>query len=68
MRIGTGKAEAITGPETALLALEYRWPFERGSRYVAAKQECMHALNEHGVTTRGRTEFISAAVEADVLA
>ncbi|WP_237358600.1 DUF982 domain-containing protein [Rhizobium etli] len=68
MRIGYGSIELIDGPEKALQALEFRWPPERGIRYLAAKKACIEASGECGVTTRGRDEFVSAAVEADVLA
>ncbi len=67
IRIGSGRAEIITGADDAIAALLNRWPGEHGPHYNEAKRIC-------GMTTAGdfssevaREAFIAAAVEASVL-
>ena len=68
VRIGTGISDAIKGPGEAFEALNNRWPAEHGPQYVEAKRLCTMAVGGTLSVEIAREAFISAAVEASVLA
>ncbi|MCB5205475.1 DUF982 domain-containing protein [Neorhizobium sp. T786] len=68
IRIGTGSADLITGPNDAFEALSNRWPAERGPHYKDAKRLCSIAIGGGLPPEVAREAFIAAALEAAVLA
>jgi hypothetical protein len=68
IRIGTGSPDTIKGPNNAFEALNNRWPAERGPHYRDAKLTCSMAAAGEISAEIAREKFISAALEAHVLA
>lgn len=68
MRIGNGFPERIGGPQQAIEALNVRWPCKRGPIYLHAMELCAAALSTKISAGLDREAFVSAALEADVLA
>jgi hypothetical protein len=68
IRIGYGSSEIVEGPTKALHLMSHRWPMERGDHYTAAVSRCKDAVDGHGSAEVARESFVSAALEAAVLA
>lgn len=68
IRAGAGLAESVRGPEEALHCLTYRWPAAEGSCFDTARRKCVLALQKRAACEEARDVFISAAIEARMLA
>ena len=68
IRIGYGSSEVVDGPKKALHFMNHRWPLERGDHYTAAVSRCKDAVDGLGSAEVARESFVSAALEAAVLA
>jgi hypothetical protein len=68
IRTGTGLAENVQGPEEALHCLTYRWPASEGNHFDAARLKCVLVLQKRAACEEARDIFISAAIEAEMLA
>jgi hypothetical protein len=68
VRVGTGIADTVRGPEAALEYLTYRWPAINGPNFAAARMKCLLALQKRARCEEAREAFISAAIEARMLA
>jgi hypothetical protein len=68
VRIGYGSSEAVADPSQALDYMRYRWPLERGSHYITALSCCRDAAEGQVPSEVAKEAFISAAIEAAVLA
>jgi hypothetical protein len=67
IRIRTGCADLIKGPNDAFAALNNRWPAEHGPHYHHAKRSCGIAAAGDLPAEVAREAFIAAALEASVL-
>jgi hypothetical protein len=67
IRIGTGRADVITGPSDAVAALTYRWPAGQGRQFNDARRLCSMAVEGDVSAEVAREAFIAAALEAAVL-
>ena len=68
IRIGYGSSEIVDGPIKALHFMNHRWPMERGAHYASAVSRCTDAVDGLGSAEVARESFVSAALEAAVLA
>lgn len=68
IRAGAGYHETIRGPEDALQFLTYRWPTSEGQHFDAARRTCVRALQKRAACEDARVVFVSAAIEASMLA
>jgi hypothetical protein len=68
VRIGYGSSEPISGPSQALYYLEQRWPSDEGPYHSLVVTKCTACLHRHVPAEEVRDLFISAAIEAYVLA
>jgi hypothetical protein len=68
VRVGNGFSETIGGPEEALHCLTYRWPAVGGNQFDTARLKCLRALQKQASCEEARDVFISAAIEARMLA
>jgi Protein of unknown function (DUF982) len=68
VRIGYGLAEAIRGPVEAIDCLQHRWPGSSGIYFEMALSRCGTASRRASSLEEARELFISAAIEAFVLA
>ena len=68
VRIGHGSSEAVGSASDAMHYLQHRWPAERGSHYLQATKLCKEAAQGLVPAEVARESFISAAIEAYVLA
>ncbi|WP_041364057.1 DUF982 domain-containing protein [Neorhizobium galegae] len=68
VRIGYGSSELIRGPAEAAHYLQHRWPADTGLYFEMAVRRCGTAINLATSAEEAREIFISAAIEAYVLA
>ena len=68
VRIGYGMAESVRSPAEACEYLSYRWPNSEGVYLELARRKCLAAKERRASAEEARELFISAAIEADVLA
>jgi len=68
IRFSYGAAEEISGPREALEYLDNGWPGDEGLLYSIARRACQEALGCRSAPALARQAFISAAIEADILA
>ncbi|AXV17845.1 DUF982 domain-containing protein (plasmid) [Neorhizobium sp. SOG26] len=68
IRIGYGLPEAIRGPLEAIECLEHRWPQNAGLYFELALRRCETAARRASSNEEAREMFMSAAIEAYVLA
>lgn len=68
VRIGHGSSEPVESASDAMHYLQNRWPHERGDHYRRALKVCKEAAQGSVPTEVAREAFISAAIEAYVLA
>lgn len=68
IKIGDGFSESITGPDVALQYLAFRWPACESSQREHARLVCMKALQRRCSCDDARHAFVSAAMEARILA
>lgn len=68
IRIGYGSSELVRGPEEACDYLTRRWPTSEGTYYGVALRKCTAAIDRRVPAEEARELFISAAIEAYVLA
>ncbi|EUB97174.1 protein of unknown function DUF982 [Rhizobium sp. CF080] len=68
IRIGFGSSEAVRSPSEALDYLVERWPREVGDHHKIALHKCLVATTGAIPVEVAREAFISAAIEAYVLA
>ena len=61
------RTERVSGPSTALRALDQWWPAERGHHYYTAKAACSAAMLWKCTPVLARETFIAAAIEANIL-
>lgn len=68
IRIGYGGSELVRGPEQACDYLTNRWPFFEGVYHDLAERKCRAAMERRASSEEARDIFVSAAMEAYVLA
>ncbi|AXV16489.1 DUF982 domain-containing protein [Neorhizobium sp. SOG26] len=68
IRIGYGLPEPIPGPVEAIECLEHRWPHNSGLYFELALLRCEAAARRASSIEEAREMFMSAAIEAYVLA
>lgn len=68
IRIGYGASELVRGPAQACDYLARRWPFVDGIYHELAERKCRAAMERKASNEEARDVFISAAIEAYVLA
>ncbi len=68
VRLGSGHAELIHGPDDALYCLRYRWPMNRSLALDTARRRCLEARISEIPCEAAREAVIAAAIEARVLA
>ncbi len=68
VRIGYGSSEAVESASDALHYLQHRWPPERGDHYGRAMKLCKESAQGLVPSEVAKEAFISAAIEASVLA
>lgn len=68
VRIGYGTAELVRGPAEACDYLARRWPMLEGFYHDLAERKCRVAADRRAAVEESRNLFISAAIEASVLA
>lgn len=68
VRIGHGSSEPVESASDAMHYLQNRWPHERGKYYEQAMMDCKRAAKGMIPAEVARESFISAAIEAYVLA
>lgn len=68
VKVGDGIADTVRGPEQALNCLTYRWPVSEGNHFNSGRLMCMRALQKQACCEEAREAFISAAIEARMLA
>lgn len=68
VRIGYGMTEAVRSPAEAYEYLSFRWPSHEGVYFELAQRTCLAAKERRASAEEARERFISAAIEADVLA
>jgi len=68
VRIGHGSSEAVESASDALDYLQHRWPDNRGDHYRRAMKLCKEAAQGLVPSEVAKEAFISAAIEAYVLA
>lgn len=67
IRYGYGKPQEVHGPREAIEYLD-AWPAEEGEYFAIARRKCAAALRSNGLLDDARDTFVSAAIEADILA
>ncbi|MGK6314307.1 DUF982 domain-containing protein [Neorhizobium sp. DT-125] len=67
IRYGYGKPEEVHGPREAMECLD-AWPCEEGEYFVIARRTCIAAMRRRSALDEARETFVSAAIEADILA
>ncbi len=68
VRIGHGSSELVESASDAMFYLQRRWPLERGEHYSRAVRDCKKAAEGLVPAEVARESFISASIEAYVLA
>ncbi|CAD7044483.1 hypothetical protein REJC140_03825 [Pseudorhizobium endolithicum] len=68
IRIGYGMREPVRGPAEAYHYLSYRWPSGEYVHLELARQKCQAATERGASSEEARELFITAAMEAEVLA
>jgi len=64
----TGGRERIDGPDAALSVLRSGWPSNQSPEFCLARERCIKAVTQHASAELARESFLTAAVEAKVLA
>ncbi|MGY5811296.1 DUF982 domain-containing protein [Rhizobium sp. LEGMi198b] len=65
--VGGRFASCVNGPEDAIHFLSVRWPSERGSYYVKAKEKCLAAISHRATLEAAREAFVMACLEARLI-
>jgi hypothetical protein len=68
VRIGHGASERVEGPSDAIYYLQHRWPTGQGRYFRQAMSDCKRATEGTIPAEVAKESFISAALEASVLA